>query len=368
MDFMKLFGTVIAVLFHPGSASRINGQRICRRGTERPCYKVSYIQDSRRRLTFEDARQACRLDGGELLSVETENEQRLIERFIKQLQAGDGDFWIGLRRSPQRYRAGTASPACPSQYYWVDGSKAKFRNWHWDEPSCGGEMCVVLYHQPSAPPDEEGHFLFQWNDDNCSSKNNFVCKYSEEKIPILTGEGNTAPGVASVDPNIFLTTETDERVKAGLPESSVSFSDSSLHLPYILYATIPALLLLLIAAAGFLCYKQQTKRRKTEAENHPGRSKEWMSTAASPCPVQGPYAFSDISKLPHAALDSSMLADLMTKYPCAPPRDSQCGDYENVSCVERESGFVTNDIYEICRAQSRRGRGQAGWVENEIYG
>lgn len=26
MDFMKLFGTVIAVLFHPGSASRLNGK------------------------------------------------------------------------------------------------------------------------------------------------------------------------------------------------------------------------------------------------------------------------------------------------------------------------------------------------------
>eukprot|EP00064_Thunnus_orientalis_P025812 superscaffoldBa00014080_g26236 len=176
MDFMKLFGTVIAVLFHPGSASKINGQRICRRGTERPCYKVSYIQDSRRRMTFEDARQACRLDGGELLSIETESEQRLIERFIQQLQAGDGDFWIGLRRSPKSL---TTSPGCPSQYYWLDGSKAKFRNWHWDEPSCGSEKCAVLYHQPSAPLEEEGHFLFRWNDENCDSKNNYVCKYPE---------------------------------------------------------------------------------------------------------------------------------------------------------------------------------------------
>lgn len=104
------------------------GQRICRRGTERPCYKVSYIQDSRRRLTFEDARQACRSDGGELLSIETESEQRLIERFIQQLHAGDGDFWIGLRRSPQHSRAGTNSLGCPSQYYWLGGSKAKFRS------------------------------------------------------------------------------------------------------------------------------------------------------------------------------------------------------------------------------------------------
>lgn len=102
------------------------GQKICRRGTERPCYKVSYIHDSRRRLTFEQASWACRMEGGELLSIETESEQRLIERFIHQLQAGDGDFWIGLRRSPDPYAAGV-SPVCPSQYSWLDGSKAKYR-------------------------------------------------------------------------------------------------------------------------------------------------------------------------------------------------------------------------------------------------
>ncbi|XP_029964470.1 layilin [Salarias fasciatus] len=368
MDFMRLFGTVIAVFFHPGSASKINGQRICRRGTERPCYKVSYIQDSKRRLTFEDARQACRVDGGELLSIETENEQRLIERFIQQLQAGDGDFWIGLRRSPQRYRAGTASPGCPSQYYWLDGSKAKFRNWHWDEPSCGGEMCVVLYHQPSAPPDEEGHFLFQWNDDNCNSKNNFVCKYPEEKMPVFTGEGNIARTVPSLKPNILPTTEIDERIKMALPESSVSFSDGTFPVSYILYATIPALLLLLIAVAGFFCYRQHAKRRKTERKNHISRSTQWKATAAAPCPIQGPYAFSDITKLPHTALGSSVPAVMMKKYSCAPLHDPQCGDYENVPCVNRESGFVTNDIYETSRAQSGRCHSQTGWVENEIYG
>lgn len=85
--------------------------------------------------------------------------------------------------------------------------------------------------------------------------------------------------------------------------------------------------------------------------------------------MQGPYAFSDITKLPHTAPDSSMLAAAMTKFPCPPSQASQCDEYENVQCPVRESGFVTNDIYEeTCKAQGRRGRGQAGWVENEIYG
>ncbi|KAM3616028.1 uncharacterized protein V6R79_011067 [Siganus canaliculatus] len=364
MDFMKLFGTVIAVLFQPGSAHKINGQKICRRGTERPCYKVTYIQDSRRRLTFEDARLACRFDGGELLSIETESEQRLVERFIRQLQAGDGDFWIGLRRNPQRYRTGNANPTCPSQYYWLDGSKAKFRNWHWDEPSCGAEMCVVLYHQPSAPPDEEGHFLFQWNDDNCNSKNNYVCKYSEEKIPIFVEEGNTAHAVPTVRPSVS-TTERDERIQIGLPESSVSLSDNSLYVSYILYATIPALLvlLLLLAGGGYFCYKQHAKRRKTETQSCSSRSKRWMSSTASPYAVQGLYACSDITKLPPSALVSGMAADTMMEHPCGSSQDFQFPYYENVSCGERETGFVTNDIYESSKAQS-----QAGWVENEIYG
>lgn len=79
-----------------------------------------------------------------------------------------------------------------------------------------------------------------------------------------------------------------------------------------------------------------------------------MGGAVSPYAVQGPYAFSDISKL-----DAHWMP---------PQHVQQCNDYENVSCPERESCFVTNDIYESAKAQGRSGRGQSGWVENEIYG
>ncbi|XP_020773728.1 chondrolectin [Boleophthalmus pectinirostris] len=360
MDFIRLLGAVIAVFFHPGSFSKINAQRICRRGTERPCYRVSYIQDFRKRLTFADASRACQSDGGELLSIETESEQRLIERFITELQLGDGDFWIGMKRNPQRLRAETSSPVCPSQYYWLDGSRAKFRNWHWDEPSCGTEMCVVLYHQPSAPPDEEGHFLFQWNDDNCNSKNNYVCKYTEKRTPAIT-ERNAAHVVPTSRSKTVPTTYSGDELKTGLPKSSVSLSD---NISYILYATIPVLLLLLVGTVGFFCYKHHVNRQKTQLESYPGGHQQWMSVAGSPCPVQGPYALSDVTKLPPTVLDCS----LTSRPSCTSPFNFQCGDYEDVPCADRGTGFVNNDIYETSQAPSYRCRNQTGWVENEIYG
>ncbi|XP_036070651.1 layilin isoform X1 [Oryzias melastigma] len=361
MDWIKLFGAVIAVWFHPGSASKFHGERICRLGTERPCYKAFYIQDSRRRLTFEDAAQACRMDGGELLSIETESEQRLMETFITQLHVGNGDFWIGLHRSPQHPRRGNTTPTCPSQYYWLDGSKTKYRNWHWDEPSCGKERCVVLYHQPSEPIGEDGRFAFQWIDDNCSSKNNFICKYQEEKLLVFTGK-RTPPKRT----NVVSTTEEDENMRI-VHGSSVSFSDNSLNVSYILCATIPALLLLLFAVAGFLCYKQHEKRRKTETKSFSGRSKQGTTTIASPCPVQGPYAFSDITRLPNTVLDGRMPVKRM-EYSFSSSLNSFCDDYENVTSMNRESGFVSNDIYESCKSQSQQCHSQTGWVENEIYG
>uniref|UniRef100_A0AAV2J508 C-type lectin domain-containing protein n=1 Tax=Knipowitschia caucasica TaxID=637954 RepID=A0AAV2J508_KNICA len=330
MDFIRLLGAVIAVILSQlGSGSKSNAQRICRRGTELPCYRVCYIQDWRRRLSFADASRACQSDGGELLSIETEGEQRLIERFITELQVGDGDFWIGLRRSLQRFRAQTTSTVCPSQYYWLDGSKAKFRNWHWDEPSCGTEMCVALYHQPSAPPDEEGHYLFQWNDDNCNSKNNYVCKYTEKKALTTSKRNTVAPTSKS---KIVSTTDSVDKLHTRLPESSVSLSDNIL---FFLYATIPALLLLLllVSTAGFFCYRHHLNRQKTELET--GQHQQW-TTADSPCPVQGPYALSDVTKLPPTALDCSLTA----RPSCGPPFTFQFGDHPE---QQQLLGYILDD-------------------------
>lgn len=63
-------------------------------------------------------------DGGQLASIETADEQRLIENFIESLQASDGDFWIGLKRLEEKQHNSTA---CQDLYAWTDGSLSQFR-------------------------------------------------------------------------------------------------------------------------------------------------------------------------------------------------------------------------------------------------
>lgn len=111
----------------------IAGQRVCKAGKGKPCYKLAYFSELRRRLNFMEADLTCRRDGGQLLSIESESEQKVVEQLITELRPADGDFWIGLRRN---HGNEDSSSDCSPQYYWADGSKSTFR---WVEVCvCGG--------------------------------------------------------------------------------------------------------------------------------------------------------------------------------------------------------------------------------------
>ncbi|KAG5843793.1 layilin isoform X1 [Anguilla rostrata] len=377
MDFMKLLGTVLSVCCYPGTAFKLfsadfyepKGQRICRRGTERPCYKIAYFQDIQRKVNFEEASRACRSDGGELLSIETESEQRFIENFIQELRASDGDFWIGLRRS-QGYQE--TSSDCPAQYHWLDGSQATFRNWHWDEPSCGYEVCVVMYHQPSAPPGLGGLYMFQWNDDNCDTKNNFICKYTREKQPDSTAAGNltqTDSPTVSLRPKYPAVTVDDPKIKVEVSQSK----GSALNIAYIVLPTIPLLLLLLVAS-GVFCFKLLARRRKEQTETCPKEPGYWVP--ADRCNSPSPDVYNVISKQHEADLAGTRPDIKNTSFLGSSP-DTPPGDYDNlagrdtesgfVTLASTESGFVTNDLYETYQSRGRYYR-ETGWVDNDIYG
>uniref|UniRef100_A0A8C6GMY2 Layilin n=1 Tax=Mus spicilegus TaxID=10103 RepID=A0A8C6GMY2_MUSSI len=344
------------------------GQLVCRGGTRRPCYKVIYFHDAFQRLNFEEAKEACMEDGGQLVSIETEDEQRLIEKFIENLLASDGDFWIGLKRLEEKQSNNTA---CQDLYAWTDGSTSQFRNWYVDEPSCGSEVCVVMYHQPSAPPGIGGSYMFQWNDDRCNMKNNFICKYPDDK-PSTTP--SIRPGGEATEPATPLLPE--ETQKEDTKETFKERREAALNLAYILIPSIPLFLLLVVTSAVCWVWICRRKREQTDPS-----TKEQHTIWPTPHQENSPNldVYNVIRKQSEADLaeprpDLKNISFRVCSGEAMP--DDMSYDYENiavnpsesgfVTLASMESGFVTNDIYEF--SPDRMGRSkESGWVENEIY-
>ncbi|XP_072118278.1 chondrolectin [Mobula birostris] len=265
---MLVLNVIVSGILGSGSANRVlSGQTVCYGGAEHPCYKIAYFQDLSRRIGFKEASQACEMDRGALLSIRSPDEQKLIENLLQDLTKSgsalsDGDFWIGLRRNGEGQTHNTFS-ACPDLYEWTDGSPEKYRNWYADEPSCGSEACVVMYHQLTAQPGLGGPYLYQWNDDRCNMKHNFICKY------------------AAVSENA----STEPEVKVRAPSNSadgqkVIVTESSGIMPnvvYVIIPTIPLLLLLIVAMAT--CCIQMLSRSKDRSKTSPNESTLWISPA-----------------------------------------------------------------------------------------
>ncbi|XP_077597029.1 layilin [Stigmatopora nigra] len=304
-------------------AFETRGQRICKAGNNRPCYKLAYFSELRRRLNFADADLACRRDGGQLLSVESASEQKTIEQLIADLRPTDGDFWIGLRRN-HGDEDSSGSSECSSQYRWLDGTKSTFRNWHSDEPSCGYEVCVVMYHQPSAPPSLGGLYMFQWNDDNCETKHNFICKYTAEKSGVSSPPNSTH---ADIFPSSVPWNPSDHSAKR----------NTAMNVIYIIIPTIP-LILLLLTVTCVCCFKmlvaRRTKKQKSEVT--------LTESGASPTDV-----YNMIRSQKDDDLVSTRPHTKNTSFLCSSP-DTPTGDYDNLGGRDTESGFVTLASTESC--------------------
>ncbi|XP_061870017.1 layilin isoform X2 [Colius striatus] len=345
------------------------GQTVCRGGTQKPCYKIVYFHDASRRISYEEAHLACRADGGHLVSIETEAEQRLMEKFIESLLASDGDFWIGLRRKKEEVDNGTE---CQNLYSWSDGSSSKFRNWYDDEPSCGSEICVVMYHQPSAPPGVGGPYMFQWNDDRCNMKNNFICKYSLEK-PTSAPTENSQEDVATapLSPGF-----PEERHKKSANITIVETKEPLQSLAYILIPSIPVLLLLMVITAIFWFWLF-VKRRREQIDASPKEEDMWLANPRRNSPNLDIYKVikkqseadlagtrPDSKNYSFRAQEDKALDSLSRDYDDAAMNTSTSGF---VTLASTESGFVTNDIYELCGDRVGTSK-ESAWVENEIYG
>ncbi|XP_029139292.1 layilin [Protobothrops mucrosquamatus] len=367
----------LGALCHSGGArgSRLagdcfcpTGQTICRRGTQRPCYKIVYFHEATRRVGFHEALQTCRSDGGDLVSIESQSEQELIEKMIQSYSASDGDFWIGLRREEDDPENSTL---CPYLYTWTDGSWSTFRNWYVDEPSCGSEGCVVMYHQPSAPAGDGGRYLFQWNDDRCNMRNNFICKYSQEKPTVVSELAPSQTGY--IKGSLALTSPETPMQENVANKTLTEAKEPAWSLLYILISSIPALLLLItIAVFIFWIY---AKRRREQREVNTKEKDTWLSTKMQNSPSLEVYNV--IQKQGEADLAGTRPQTQNSSFRARLGGDDLCGDYDNtavnssesgfVTLASTESGFVTNDIYELCNDRVGQSK-ESAWVENEIYG
>ncbi|XP_066455199.1 chondrolectin isoform X2 [Eleutherodactylus coqui] len=248
---------------HGYSETRVvSGRKVCYADYKHPCYKIAYFQDVTARVGYHQARQVCDGEGGHLLSIESEAEQKLIERMLQNLTnsgsgKADGDFWIGLSRNRDSM---VSSGACPDLYNWDDGSNTQYRNWYADEPSCGSESCVVMYHQPTANPGIGGPYLYQWNDDRCNMRHNFICKYPPDPLSPVT----TVVTIATSKPE---------------DSSHVSVAETGImpNLIYVIIPTIPLLLLILVAF-GTCCF-QMLHKSKERSKTSPTQSTLWISKA-----------------------------------------------------------------------------------------
>lgn len=61
----------------------VSGQTVCLGGPQQTCYKIAYFHDLSSRVAFSEARQACEMDGGALLSIESLDEQTHIENLLQ---------------------------------------------------------------------------------------------------------------------------------------------------------------------------------------------------------------------------------------------------------------------------------------------
>ncbi|NXM31870.1 LAYN protein, partial [Oxyruncus cristatus] len=339
------------------------GQTVCRRGTQKPCYKIVHFHDASRRTSYEEAHQACQADGGHLVSIESAAEQRLIETFLRSLLASDGDFWIGLRREEEEEDNSTE---CQNFYSWSDGSSAKFRNWYVDEPSCGREVCVVMYHQPSAPPGVGGPYVFRWNDDRCNVKNNFICKYSPEK-PTNGPIENPRRDVATEPLSPVLPGEPRKR---GVNVTAVGAREPVQGLAYILIPSIPVLLLLVVITA-ISCFWLFVRRREERMDTSPKEEDDaWLSSPGGNSPSLDIYKV--ISKQSEADLAGTRPGTKNSSFRAREHRELGRDGEEAATDTSSggfvaESGFVTNDIYELCGHRVGRSK-ESTWVDNEIYG
>ncbi|XP_069032564.1 hepatic lectin-like [Embiotoca jacksoni] len=126
------------------------------------------------KLTWQVSRQECIFEGGDLVKIDSRDEQEFLERRLRDQMMEPADrFWIGLTDSKEEGR-----------WLWVDGSplntsltfwdKREPNNWNIENPK--GEDCVRMGEKDGS------HDLMCWFDKSCKIPHRRICEKSAVSV------------------------------------------------------------------------------------------------------------------------------------------------------------------------------------------
>lgn len=134
-------------------------------------------------MTWSEAKQYCESMGGHLVTITSEEEQKIVEQLL--YRGLKKQYWLGLSGSSRSMS-------------WVTGEELKYTNWDNGQPDSSTkpgqrEQYVHIYNSPN--PAVSGSQRFKWNDmfnDNTFPREEdffslgqvgFICEW-EEKLPV----------------------------------------------------------------------------------------------------------------------------------------------------------------------------------------
>ncbi|XP_013387112.2 macrophage mannose receptor 1-like [Lingula anatina] len=139
----------------------------------RHCYKT--FEDQR---TWTSAKNTCRRQGGDLVSILNEDENNFVSGFAGGAHVNPVEVWTGLN-----------DRRIVNQFEWTDDSTVTFTRWQSREPNnhLGKELCVSLY--------TTGTNTGKWQDADCAQLLPYICKKpatiitSMDKVPPVWQRG-----------------------------------------------------------------------------------------------------------------------------------------------------------------------------------
>ncbi|XP_050924467.1 C-type lectin domain family 4 member F isoform X10 [Lates calcarifer] len=127
---------------------------------------------STRRSSWEESRSFCQSEGGDLVKIDSREEQSFLEKTLREKMDHDEDkFWIGLTDSKTE-----------GEWLWVDDSPLNTSlsfwfntepdNWTVEDPD--GEDCVRMGWGGRA------YYLIRWFDKSCKASQKYICENQAE--------------------------------------------------------------------------------------------------------------------------------------------------------------------------------------------